>query len=138
LSLCKKYFIKINVMKESKKEVKAIENEENLVIKELEVLSSINPKQAKKTKYLKVENQILNYDFPILLSDFENLLTLYFINCKLDDDSFSLGEIPSFRKLGFIRCKLTSERFSKLLWSIDPYSQPELLDLTGNKLGENP
>ena len=61
-------------MKESKKEVKAIENEENLVIKELEVLSSINPKQAKKTKYLKVENQILNYDFPILLSDFENLL----------------------------------------------------------------
>ena len=56
-------------MEESKKEVKAIENEENLVIKELEVLSSINPKQAKKTKYLKVENQILNIEFSYLLSE---------------------------------------------------------------------
>ncbi len=66
-----------------------------------------------------------------------NLETLYFINCRLDDDSFCLCDIPSYRKVGFIWCELTSERFSKLLRSVYPYSQPELLDLTGNKLGEN-
>ena len=81
---------------------------------------------------------MLKYPFPLLLSKFKNLESLYFINCELDDDNFCLSDLPSFRKLGFIRCEVTSKGFSELLRSIDPCSQPELFDLTGNKLGEDP
>ena len=122
---------------ESEEEIE-LEIEKYTVIKEREILLQIKPKQAKKIKYLRIENQIIDHRVSAILLFLENIEAIFFINCNLDEEVYLLSMFPSVTKIGFIKCELTSERLYELLCALNPYEQTDLLDLSKNKLGENP
>ena len=124
-------------MEESEKKVE-LENKEYAVIKECEKLLSIKPKQAKEIKYLRIENQIIDNEVSSILLFLENIETIFFINCNLDEEIYLLSMISSVTKIGFIKCELTSDRLYDILCALNPYEETNLLDLSKNKLGENP
>ena len=126
-------------MEESEEEEEIeLEIEKYTVIKEREILLQIKPKQARKIKYLRIENQIIDHRASGILLFLENIEAIFFINCNLDEEVYLLSMFPSVTKIGFIKCELTSERLYELLCALNPYEETKLLDLSKNKLGENP
>ena len=64
---------------------------------------------------------------------------VYFIGCSFVDDGMGiLRECPSVDNIGFIRCNLSYDELENLLHSNNPYNHIEFLDLTKNKLAEDP
>ena len=110
---------------------------EHVVIKERSQLLSIEYEQLQKIKSLRIENQIIDEDLWFKITLIDKLESLYFLNCKIDA-KIRLCDVPEVSKIGFIKCGLTSEKLDEIFHSLPSYSYIDILDLSENKLGENP
>ena len=110
---------------------------EHVVIKERSQLLSIEYEQLKKIKSLRIENQIIDKDLWFKITLIDKLESLYFLNCNIGTDIY-LCDVPHVSKIGFIKCGLTSEKLKEILNTLMSYSYIDILDLSENKLGENP
>ena len=125
-------------MQEFKSNENNLINGEHVVIKERGQLLSIEYEQSKKIKSLRLENQIIDYELWRKISFMDNKLeSLYFLNCNIDTDIY-LCDVPYATKIGFIKCGLTCEKLNEILNTLPSYSYLDVLDLSENKLGENP
>ena len=110
---------------------------EHVVIKERSQLLSIEYEQLQKIKSLRIENQIIDEDLWFKITLIDKLESLYFLNCKIDA-KIRLCDVPEVSKIGFIKCGLTSEKIYNILNTLMSYSYTDILDLSENKIGENP
>ena len=110
---------------------------EHVVIKERSQLLSIEYEQLQKIKSLRIENQIIDEDLWFKITLIDKLESLYFLNCKMDA-KLRLCDVPEVSKIGFIKCGLTSEKIYNILDTLMSYSYTDILDLSENKIGENP
>ena len=110
---------------------------EHVVIKERSQLLSIKYEQLKKIKSLRIENQIIDEKLWYKITSTDKLKSLYFLNCNIDAKIY-LCDVPYVSKIGFIKCGLTSEKLDEMFHSLPSYSYIDILDLSENKLGENP
>ena len=113
---------------------------EHVVIKERSQLSqllSIEYEQLQKIKSLRIENQIIDEDLWFKITLIDKLESLYFLNCNIDAKIY-LCDVPEVSKIGFIKCGLTSEKLDEIFHSLPSYSYIDILDLSENKIGENP
>ena len=110
---------------------------EHVVIKERSQLLSIKYEQLKKIKSLRIENQIIDEKLWYKITSTDKLKSLYFLNCNIDTKIY-LCDVPYVSNIGFIKCGLTSEKLDEIFHSLPSYSYIDILDLSENKLGENP
>ena len=110
---------------------------EHVVIKERSQLLSIEYEQLQKIKSLRIENQIIDEKLWYKITSTDKLKSLYFLNCNIDAKIY-LCDVPYVSNIGFIKCGLTSEKLDEIFHSLPSYSYIDILDLSENKLGENP
>ena len=112
---------------------------ENVTITERSQLLSITPKQAKKIKSLRIENQVIDDEAYNAVAEFAaDPEQVYFVNCSFSKiGEWVLGEFPSVSRVGFIRCNLSYDALKRLLNS-NNHNDIKVLDLTGNDLGKDP
>ena len=110
---------------------------EHVVIKERSQLLSIEYEQLQKIKSLRIENQIIDEKLWYKITSTDKLKSLYFLNCNIDA-KIRLCDVPYVSNIGFIKCGLTSEKLDEIFHSLPSYSYIDILDLSENKLGENP
>ena len=110
---------------------------EHVVIKERSQLLSIKYEQLKKIKSLRIENQIIDEKLWYKITSTDKLKSLYFLNCNIDTKIY-LCDVPYVSNIGFIKCGLTSEKLDEIFHSLPSYSYIDILDLSENKLGQNP
>ena len=112
---------------------------ENVTITERSQLLSITPKQAKKIKSLRIENQVIDDEAYNAVAEFAaDPEQVYFVNCSFSKiGEWVLGEFPSVSRVGFIRCNLSYDVLKRLLNS-NNHNDIKVLDLTGNDLGKDP
>ena len=111
---------------------------EHVVIKERSQLLSIEYEQLQKIKSLRIENQIIDEKLWYKITSTDKLKSLYFLNCNIDTDILYLCDVPYVSNIGFIKCGLTSEKLDEIFHSLPSYSYMDILDLSENKLGQNP
>ena len=110
---------------------------EHVVIKERSQLLSIKYEQLKKIKSLRIENQIIDEKLWYKITSTDKLKSLYLLNCNIDTEIY-LCDVPYVSNIGFIKCGLTSEKLDEIFHSLPSYSYIDILDLSENKLGQNP
>ena len=67
----------------------------------------------------------------------DELEKLYFVNCSFSS-YYVLSTFNGVSKVGFIKCILSYDILKELLCSVNPHNNFDVLDLTGNELGEDP
>ena len=109
---------------------------ENVTITDSTQLLSITPEQAKKIKFLRIENQVLDHEFRSFLLLLNKLDSLCFYKCE-DKDSI-LSYVKHSDEVRFLDCALTSKDAT---WNLSPilnWGYIKFLDLTGNDIGIEP
>lgn len=110
---------------------------EYVIITDRNQLLSITREQGKKIKSLRIENQTLDGGISLYaIFPYDNLDQIYFDNCSFSgSDLWILSGFPSASRIGFTQCGLSFDSLKELLYSINPYEEIEILDLSGNNFG---
>ncbi len=85
----------------------AYEIGENVTITERSQLLHITPEQAKKIKSLRIENQLLDFEFGNFLFSLNRLDSLCFYKCDVKDSILSY--VKHSQVIRILDCALTSE-----------------------------
>jgi len=115
----------------------AKENGEYVTITNKSQLLSITPEQAKKIKYLRIENMKIDFDFgDFFLEKCNEFDSLYFYKCEFV--SCALFNVNYSDVLGCVNCALTSDSAWSFIGCISQWDYIKTLDLSKNKFGEDP
>ena len=109
---------------------------EKVIITDRNQLLAISPEKANIIKSLRIENQVIDFDFVDFFSWFGELNSLYFYKCLVD--SATLSNVRHATVLGIVDCNLTPYDAKSVLEPIKNWNYIETLDLSHNKLGSNP
>ena len=113
---------------------------ENVTITDKSQLRSITPEQAIKIKSLRIENQVIDDTLRFkLLYYADDLYSVYFVGCNFFEGGWLvLNCAPTVSEIGFVNCLLSVDDLDRLLSALYPHHPTEVLDLTGNRLGDDP
>ena len=116
---------------------------ESITITERSQLLSITPEQARKIKSLRIENQVIDaeayFDFRDFFSLLKKLDALYFVKCQfVSFYSEILRLVDSVPIIGIVECNLSESYVEDIIWPIKDWLPLHTLDLSSNRIGEEP